>query len=523
MEAFDTYEADHDPLSPQEYYVTSNLIDTIDADAGAFMTTEVAGLQNADRLEERLLRFMNIQGENHGGLRITPGAEVVAGGNLTLNSDLDLTSLRYGSNQVPGVLTLRAAGNLNINGNLIDHPTAIGSLTGIRGADSWGMNLVAGADFGSSNFMAVKRGTGNLNIAAGMMVYTEGGDVRFASGNDTNIGRGSSNGLMIHHDIRYNLGSYSGSVRGNVGGNLTITGGAVQTATGDVDITVGGDLNLGTYTDEGDRKALGAIRTTGRASGPISQYWLYDSGGSINLNIAGAVTGGVNKDSWNYDYYIRGTYNWSAQYVGADDKGYFATSGLATMAGGNLTVRTGGDFSSQAGTFGYGKGDLSIYSGGDIMGRFLVRNGEAVLNAMGNFGTSQERVLIEAAPALPSYPPGFATTHSALDVQIKVVAQGNVELATVVNPTIAEGSFIGYWNLGYSQTSSVSLTAVTGNVTISGEIPSVYNSYTADAAVNCILPGTLTVEAGGDILLGSKFALAPSATGTLSLIAGAGI
>ena len=108
---------------------------------------------------------------------------------------------------------------------------------------------------------------------------------------------------------------------------------------------------------------------------------------------------------------------------------------------------------------------------------------------MGNFGTPKQRQVIEA-----------------FDSNINVTAQGNIELGTVVNPTIG-------WDLGYSQNSSVSLTAVTGNVTISGE--GIFNGSNFDR----VLPATLTVSAGGNIFITNSFALAPSPTGTLSLIA----
>ena len=51
-----------------------------------------------------------------------PGIEVDTSGDFTLGQSVDLTKYRYGGE--PGVLTIRAAGNLNINANLVDHPTS---------------------------------------------------------------------------------------------------------------------------------------------------------------------------------------------------------------------------------------------------------------------------------------------------------------------------------------------------------------------------------------------------------------
>ena len=54
------------------------------------------------------------------------------------------------------------------------------------------------------------------------------------------------------------------------------------------------------------------------------------------------------------------------------------------MAGGNVSVSAGGDFYCQVGTF--GQGNLQVYSGGNVTGRFLVKHGTGVVSAMGNFG-----------------------------------------------------------------------------------------------------------------------------------------
>ena len=128
------------------------------------------------------------------------------------------------------------------------------------------------------------------------------------------------------------------------------------------------------------------------------------------------------------------------------------------MGGGNLDVRAGGDFLTQAGTFGQNNsGDLVIYAGGDVIGRFLNAQGRMEIDAMGNFGTAKLPQVVEA-----------------FDSQINITAQGNIDMATVVNPLFVETliSFLEakYMNLpsvniGYSENASVNLTAG-GDVTI---------------------------------------------------------
>ncbi|NLS28480.1 hypothetical protein S2M10_34900 [Sphingomonas sp. S2M10] len=98
--------------------ITQGYLDAIDGDSQAFIN---AALGNAS-LTGRLAGL--------GSYRLRPGVEIVsatADGDLTVDGDLDLSGYRYGpdANGVrgmgdPGVLVLRAGGNLNINGSIND-------------------------------------------------------------------------------------------------------------------------------------------------------------------------------------------------------------------------------------------------------------------------------------------------------------------------------------------------------------------------------------------------------------------
>jgi filamentous hemagglutinin family protein len=455
-----------------------------------------------------------------------PGIEVDTSGDFTLGQSVDLTSYRYGGE--PGVLTIRAAGNLNINANLVDHPTSRTSLTPSNARDSWGINLVAGADLESADYMAINSsGTGNLTIADRKVVYTESAPIRFASGGDTIIGRGQDSplGYMINSYMTYNLASYDGSIEGTVGGDLQINGGAIQTATGDIDINVVGNLSL---TDETVRSkdTLGAIRTTGW-SGSVSKnistnYSTYTDGGNINLSVGGNIgketdmgtwTTALANNQWDYSNWNNRTsvLTWSANY-GSATPVTNPTAGLATMGGGSLTVRTGGDFLAQAGTFGQNdEGNLTIYAGGDIIGRFLNVKGSAEIHAMGNFGSANNPQVIEV-----------------FDSQVNVTAQGDIDLATVLNPSltamltaVAKQTYydLASINIGYAEDARVTLTAG-GDVTI-GDSDPFHNPWNIHAEE--ILPPTLNITAGGDILIKHDFALLPSPSGNLVLTAGGSI
>lgn len=451
-----------------------------------------------------------------GQFDLRPGIEVQSSDLLNLNTPWDFTSWRFGTaSDLPGFLTLRAAGNLNINNSLTDSPTAKSALPGTNGgADSWGIRLVAGADLNAADPMAVVSGQGILKIADGKSVYSEKAPISFASGGDTVIGAVSTIS-MINNDLKYNIGTYGGAIHGNVGGDLVMKkGGVIQSAIGDIAISVDRDLNL--FEPGG---FLGAIRTTGEQTTPAGNYWDYAGGGDISLTVGRDVKGDVVPAAWYYMNKVGiGT---AAQYfLSASFKkngNNEPVRGLATMAGGTLEVNSGGDFNSQAGTF--GSGDLLLHAGGNLNGRFLARQGNAELHSLGNFGTAQ------TTDSYGKLCTPVETVIEAFATKVDVATQGNVTLGSVVNPTIVlnNGGNDYKWNLLYSSDSMVRLHAGTGDVTISGLTPGNYYSISSAPWKARILPPALEITAARNINLRNNLALAPSVQGGLTLIAGGDI
>ncbi|MDY6989270.1 MAG: filamentous hemagglutinin family protein [Thermodesulfobacteriota bacterium] len=456
------------------------------------------------------LNISDWQGETH----LVPGIEIRSTGDLTLAADWDLTSWRFG--EEPGVLTLRAGGDLSIDNNLLDHPTDPGELRKDPLLDSWALNLIAGADLESADLLAVgpaNRGPdGTLSIADGKLVYTESSAIRFVSRNNTVIGSGRALGYMTQGKrMHYNLATYDGSIQGRVGGGLTIQGGAIQSATGDIDVAVGGDLDL---VRKGG--ALGSIRTIGHLPmgsevppgyETFSGYWNNKGGGDITLSVQGSIQGFPRAaDSWDTTYVgyeetdtgevVFNLDTWSASFDG--DSGN-ETKGIVTMGGGDLDVRAGGDLAAALGAF--GEGNLSVHSGGNTDGRFLVKDGVIDLSTLGDFGMR---------------PQSADQAFELFDGQISLTAQGGIALGTVVNPTIANEDFNTKWNLSYGDGASVHLLSLHGDVALSGATR--FYSYRSERGL--VLPPSLEIEAARDILISSEFYLAPSPTGTLRLEAG---
>lgn len=476
----------------------------------------VAHAQPADpggrNLRDRLRDGMTL---TDGTFHLKPVVEIRSPGNLSLDADWDLTAWRF--NGEAGSLILSAADHLTLNKSLKDVPTAVRDLTSATAQDSWNLTLVAGADRTGASPLAVRKGSGDLTLKDGVMAHTEKGNVSFASGRDTVIGKGAATGHIVDSLIRHNLGSYGGRVRGSTGRDLKITNGAIQTATGDINLAVGGNLELNRASDLNSNttvQSVGSIRTTGENPTTDDRFREYRNGGDISIDVVGSVMGAVNQNvsntnnadnnAWDQNVTASPTATpiWAASYKGQD-----ATEGIAAMGGGDLRVRTGGSFTAQAGTF--GKGDFSVSSGGDLKGRFLVKEGNGSLVSMGNFGD----------------PAGSALAQlEMMDARMKVVAAGAVDVGAVVNPTLVRKGFTtNRWDLTYGVDSSLELRSLAGDVTLHGR-QSIYNNNASSSTDReRVLPSTLTIAAAGSVNLRNSFFLAPSPNGMLNLEAGTDI
>ena len=499
--------------------ITSSVIGSIYNDTSTFMNSSAAAATQAHLLS-------GLSGVDPSTFHFRSG--IVIGqttGNITVGAALDLSSSalswRFGPGDEPGTLTLRAAGNLFIDANIVDHPTAMDTVSTLGSGNiqpSWDIGLVAGANWQSANPMAVipaavaGAAAGSLTIASGAVVYTESGSIGFASGGNTVINDPGAG--YIPGGGSYNLGTFSGAVRGDVRGSLTLNGGAIETATGPIDIQIGRDLALGW---DSTSSSLGAIRTTGeRALGAaVSNYSTYSRGGGISLDVGGDVDGEVVPSiAWltvTSTLIRRGTYTYTIL------PNYSSAQGILAMAAGDVHVRAGGNFAGQAGTF--GQGDLTIYAGGDLEGRFLVKDGTGTLGAMGNFGMPKQVVngFLQSWPQL----------IEMYDARVSVTAQGNVELGAVVNPDLAAAVSASYWDNSYAPNSSITLTAATGDVNMYGSVDTRYGSlYDTGATINArtsMLPASVEITAGGDINVTAGFTQLPAPNGTLSMTAGGNI
>jgi filamentous hemagglutinin family protein len=524
----------------------------VDGNIGAFGAPYNAFMSDAAMSALKTKLFVNVAAGDKAKYHLQAGVELAsaAGKDLILDTAWDLSTVRPGGEA--GVVTLRAGNNLVINGNLGDAPTAMATLYSSTMQNSWGINLIAGAA-GGANYRASEAGTvlapkaGDLTIAQNAIVYSENAPVTFTAANNANFAGWSETtapGYMINNLMQYNLGSYGGTVRGVVGNdiNLVKNGSAIQTALGDIDVRVGGNLNLGTQPKSG------AIRTTGEydnsrkvetmpgsgvtVAAGLSSYWTYHDGGSITLNVDGAVAGNLDAaNGWDGAYVDpsvsnidKAKYPWYlAAGFGGKESGVNnsipVTVGIATMGGGDISVRSGGSLLTQIGAFGsLNSGNLAVVSGGDMTGRYRVMNGTASMISGGGFGADS------------SSNPTWRSVIEMGAAQVAVAARGDVHLGAVLNPENSRDRlFFGsinpkFWNMTYSTASGARISSLAGNVTLYGTDG--FNAYNFSGSSTLlsslldrqkILPATFTLAAAGNLNVGNEFTLAPSRNGNLSL------
>jgi hypothetical protein len=202
---------------------------------------------------------------NNAGLasvvEIRPGAEIInPSGDLILDTTWDLSTFRFGPQNQPGVLTLRAAGNLDFNYNpslnqfasLSDgfESAAYSALLLPAGDQSWSYRLVAGADFSAANSLQVLP-LSQLGADSGSLLL----------GNNAQLLGPIANSKQPAQDI---IPTYYQTIR---------------TGTGDIDISAGRDIQF--------LSPLATIYTAGSQAAPMANFALpvlsYSTSGALGV------------------------------------------------------------------------------------------------------------------------------------------------------------------------------------------------------------------------------------------------
>ncbi|HKJ07531.1 MAG TPA: filamentous hemagglutinin family protein, partial [Gammaproteobacteria bacterium] len=443
------------------------------------------------------------------GFTLTPGVEVDGSGDLTLGADWDLHSWRFGPDSVPGVLTLRAAGNLTLPHSLSDGFDSSGLLAGA----SWSYRLVSGADTASADPLAllpaaelasgqgsltlgtaaspqtIRTGTGSIDIATGgNLVLADSASTIYTAGVPT--GSGTENSILVAYAIP---GDYP------AGG-------------GDIDIRAQGDIKAQPVKQlitawlgrlgEGDPSSSPGLPTTWNINFKNFQQGIGAlGGGSVTVRADGNIT--------NLSVSVPTTGKQVGEPLNPTDPSNFQVkqNQIDVQGGGNIRVTAGGDIGS---------------------GVFFEDGGTATLRADGS---------IEAAPGNAVRPilalgSGTFDLQAARDVALETVFNAPMVKQTPYANPMPPGTGSAFFT--YGADSAVNITALGGDVRLYNDITHItdsslfpspgYTAYGTDQQLRdalTIYPGTLRVDALlGSIDLKNSLTLFPSANGHLELLAG---
>ena len=445
------------------------------------------------------------------------GAEIINNtGNLTLGATnpgfgsaaWNLATFRFGSKQAPGVLTLRAAGNLVFNEALSDgfvsgnYDAAMLSNNASLGdnVESWSYRLVAGADLTAADFRQVLPGTGSL------LLGRNAGD---ANESATNIGTNAKTSLAVSGFYQV-IRTGSGSIDIATGQDVQLLNqfATIYTAGTQVaDPTLGGTFDTPIIDFTGGTANLGGAQQN--TPYPV-QYSL--AGGNVTINAGNDIVhltrNAANQlvaDSsrelpvnW---LYRRGYVDPATGAFGAAKFGDVATTtwwvdfsnffeGVGALGGGNVNLSAGRDITnvdaaiptnartpktSGAALVELGGGDLLLRTGRDLSaGVYYVERGHGNINAGRDIITNGTRSpsltnLADAAPyAKETWLP---TTLFVGKSSFEVEARGDLLLGPVSNPFLLPGGYSNsFWYKTYFSTYSadagVEARSLSGDVTL---------------------------------------------------------
>ena len=486
------------------------------------VTTIAAGSGSGSTLGQTTVRndsasFMNglpgmldalgvAQGERE-RVHLRAGVEVRSGADLTVNADWQLAGDRAGGDA--GFLSLRAAGNLNLNGSLSDGfstATSAGVLN--DNLRSWSYRLAAGADLGAANPLAVidlsdaASGSGNLVVAAGKLVRTGAGSIEMAAGRDIGFAAGS----------------------GNIAQGLAYAAGRKATDQATVLTSLfAGQSAKPSFTEQGGRVELSAQRDIVSAEATqLVNNWLWRSG----IPTGNAYANSSQMAWWTEFSRFRQT--------------------LGSFGGGNMHIEAGRDIvnlQAMAPTAAWADnktrasaalqvrngGDLSVTAGGDLLGgQFLVGRGSGHLRAEGSVA---ERV---------GNTRSASTLLAQMDGAWDVSARESATVGAAFNPTSTPVSSsdnratLSSYFYNWGDAAALEINAGSGSVNLYSDLTEgarilEYGLSTtglqSPTSLFQVLPGSLRITAaGGDVNLfrsGSGGAmLFPSAQGELKVWSG---
>ncbi|PTR08034.1 filamentous hemagglutinin family protein [Nitrosospira sp. Nsp5] len=488
----------------------------IDADIASFMAHK-----------NTILDTLGKSGDS--AFHIRPGVEVLSPGNLTVDSDWNLYSASRAGDE-PGMLTLRAGGDLIVKGSISDGFATAAPGAALGTGPSWSYRLVGGADLSGADPLSVTTTPdGHFILAPGKLIRTGTGDIDVAAAGDVRLGYDQATDSFTQPNasasVIYTAGTAGIAIdpdlfklpvnrlNASLGANYTVGG-------GDISIQAGQDI-------------------TSAPSKQLVADWLWRRG-KVNTDGDGTIAANQNTTWWvNFASFQQG--------IGALGGG-----DIAVKAGNNINnlsavIPTNGRLAGAAGSVPdpanlviQGGGDLTLLAGGDVnSGIFQVDRGHALISAGGSLGSA--RAVQDTADGSSSDTTPVYTLLVLGDGKIDVRARKDATLEGVLNATTlpaARANTLGN-NLNntptffytYSTTSKLNLASVAGNLTLNNNVGAILDSLPASGLTKAgfknpnlqVYPAGLEAVALSGNVQVNETRLFPSPSGGLTLLANGNI
>ena len=263
-----------------------------------------------------------------------------------------------------------------------------------------------------------------------------GGQLTLEAGRNIIFGNGAritdANSWSVTLDAGYNfvnntINPGAGSIYLNNNSGGTTGGGWIQTAAGNINLTAGQDILLGS----------GSVTTTG--------------GGSI---FADAIVDNINAGSFNGGTSFTATPTSDYRFLGSGAVLNPVLSGFSTEAGGNVTLIAGNNITSvptvptsqwPGASGAYGAGNVTIIAGNQITGNYNLANGVGTMLAGVQVSSAQAGVLQNRS----GDPTTYASTLNNLETEVTQNTSGNGNIGGLVNgslQTVTLSLIQGSWN-----------------------------------------------------------------------------
>jgi hypothetical protein len=268
---------------------------------------------------------------------------LIATGDVQLNQPLNLITWLGAGQYEPIDLTVRAAGNLTIGANISDGVTGSGStLAALASGASSSLRFVAGADLTSANPMAVVStpGGSNLEVGGGVAVRTGTGDIDLIAGGNVQFDSGAS---------VYTVGNQLGVSKGLVRFSYLDGGGSI-------------------VVDAGQDVLGSTVTQTVQSASDWQAYTQSKGVASFGVNL--------------------GAFAWNLATLGGGDLTVAAGGSIRELSAGTATSDIPASVSLTGQSALLGGGGLNVTAGGDLnSSEFYIAQGVGVLRAGGALST----------------------------------------------------------------------------------------------------------------------------------------